>query len=359
MGRSCQKSMINLFDGQPWSIPVQPVEDELLSSFLVRVSQAHGQAPTRFCYYHFPSTCIWNRDIDRCASPNLLTQVSTKAGLPLSMVAEMTLSNFCEADLTRLGIYHRVRTRHGLRFCPQCILQYPAYKREWRSAWTAYCSRHRLRLLDACTSCGVVVMPHRSGRNGYCHACGSSLGIQPSSAVAPSESGLLDLQQELLAVDHNPTSSTSEIGAWTSTVREILQRVRKALVAAAQDERAILPECASGSLLHPTPNLCRIDGAMAHLSCARYVLDEWPGSFRRIALAGKLHPDSLGTPGDNWPSQVLTEIARLPPRAVRRPAKPRSSIRNELRQLHRKRTTGWRIRRAKLLIAAAGIRDVN
>lgn len=80
-------------------IPVhlKPKDDELLSSWLVRLSLAHGLTPREFGNMIRPgySTPLWNlRDIDLLHNVEILPSLSERCGVPLTRVRETTLSEF-------------------------------------------------------------------------------------------------------------------------------------------------------------------------------------------------------------------------------------------------------------------------
>lgn len=75
-------------------LPVRPDHDELLSSFLSRCARAHGMRPTVFCAFHLHPHAVWNRDIDRSASPALMKSIADKAHLQLRDIVSMTLRSW-------------------------------------------------------------------------------------------------------------------------------------------------------------------------------------------------------------------------------------------------------------------------
>lgn len=347
------------FDNTAWPIAVQPKTNELLSSFLVRVAHAHGLAPTRFCYYHFPNDSVWNRDIDQNANLNFIKRVSTKAALPLERVKAMTLTGLPALSLNRLGIYHRVRNRHGLRFCPQCLANCAVYLRDWRSVCAVYCPLHRCSLLDACTSCGAMVIPHRTGKIDHCFSCGSSLALQPSEQVMITQSQLVEFQQTCIdSFTSNVLESPSDLQVSYLAALEILQRLRKARIDSVISSSDPLPSFLVASFAEPIPSLSRTAGAIFHLESTNYLFKKWPESFRQIARILNLHSRSLGELNPNWSSQIIDEIQRLPQRSKREPSSPRSTVRNKLRKIHRQRLPDWRVKRAILLLKEAKVHHV-
>lgn len=171
-----------------WSRPVTPVPDELLSSYLIRSAWNHHADPYRFCVHTLGTAAIWNRDIDRTTNDGLLQQIAHMGDVSAEIVRGMTLRRI-EELLTNsssrrgagpwincLGIYHRIRRRHGLQVCVDCLRSCPAYLITWRLSFAAVCRQHGCWLLDACPHCDLPLMPHRQMiRRTACHACGTVL----------------------------------------------------------------------------------------------------------------------------------------------------------------------------------------
>ena len=78
------------------------------------------------------------------------------------------------------------------RFCPCCLRTdaTPYYRLEWRFKHWTVCPRHRVKMEDACQSCGSAPQMSKtmlSGNRGvpslaYCHACWSDVGRTPAPA---------------------------------------------------------------------------------------------------------------------------------------------------------------------------------
>ncbi|MGH8110147.1 MAG: TniQ family protein, partial [Arenimonas sp.] len=172
MARSGQSCVIPL----RWPITIAPGDEEVLSSFLCRAAQLHGLSPSRFCHFYMPGMPVWNRDIDRTPPPGLLKTVARQAGLTsVEKIKQTTLSVSTKNKkgasahtrlilhwITEVGIYHRLRTLHGQRFCPKCIQDRPFLLKHWRYSWCFCCTKHRILLQDACQQCGAVVALHRA-----------------------------------------------------------------------------------------------------------------------------------------------------------------------------------------------------
>lgn len=160
-----------------WPIHPQPLTDEILSSWMIRLAHANRFKVHDFYKLYFgKDKQIWTRDIDHLSPDWLIKGLSTHTGVPVDSIKNMTLSSYegiifekyNQATVTRgilpLGIYHRVRKFYGLQFCPLCLAEdkIPYFRKHWRVAYITTCNFHNTILYDRCPHCKQPIMPHRS-----------------------------------------------------------------------------------------------------------------------------------------------------------------------------------------------------
>ncbi len=339
-----------------WSFSPKPIDGELLGSYLVRGAGLYGVPPDRFCAFHFPEFRIWTRDIDRSATEPFLNALSEKAGLPPERVERMTLRDWgplvssrrhrgAASWINALGVYHRVRLRHGLQYCPMCIAGVPAYKKSWRLSFVTVCEMHRCMLLDACPCCGAPIIPHRQLAGALrCHSCHHSLvgaslppPKQPESAAA--------LQSECL---HALGMGFADVGGARVQAGAYFRGLR--ILASVMSERG----CGKGrgdAVSCRLPMECMGTASrVAALGALEALLAAWPQSFRRRAADRRWTRRTFCR--HSVPAWLYREVRHLPHGRVRR-AGTRHSLRAKLASLGRQKPDGWRGKRAALLICAA------
>ncbi|MCI3910586.1 TniQ family protein [Pseudomonas viridiflava] len=170
----------------------QPLSDELLTSWMVRLAFANG-----FALHTFYSNLlgfrapIWNRDSDRHPPSALLDCLSTATERPVEELRSLTLGCYegfifehfvINGDVPFLlptGLYHRMHRRAGIQFCPICLRLDPApyYRRHWRLALSTVCTAHDCFLEQVCPSCGSPVVFHQHGIGRSKLIAGSALSI--------------------------------------------------------------------------------------------------------------------------------------------------------------------------------------
>ncbi|MDQ1835286.1 TniQ family protein [Massilia scottii] len=355
---------------KPWVFKLAPYPDELLSSFLIRTAHAHGVSPHRFCRAFIPGVQIWTRDIDVSAAESTLSHIATQTGLSAASLREMTLPPMISGVdappryrssigwINAIGIYHRVRTRFGLQYCPHCLATEPAFLRSWRLSFVVACAKHGCYLLDRCMSCQRPIAQHRQGFDiTKCYHCGASL-----SRVVSGPSMLDVGLNHALEVQHifqNWAARTAvAIGDITATREQffagamlIMQVMKEKMRSHAQLRAGNWCDSESSMQLRFAKRMTRTQLC----SDVYQIVAEWPVNFLHFASASGMTQAAFNHHGGVpfWLGSVVAQLpARLRPRHT-------VSLREVTRQIQSIEAFGGeqcRARRAQALIKAAAAR---
>jgi hypothetical protein len=161
--------------GRLWPIHLKPCDDELLSSWLVRLSRAYGTDPRRFCASVWRHSAFWSRDIDKGIYEDVLEVLVDKTATPPAGVLGTTFwgyrgfpawelygSGFSPWILS-IGLRSGRRHRPWLQYCPYCLQadDDPYFRRQWRFTFVTVCPSHYCRLLDRCVACAAPCNIHQ------------------------------------------------------------------------------------------------------------------------------------------------------------------------------------------------------
>lgn len=293
-------------------IHLKPLPDELMSSWLVRLSHAHGvKVQTMSAILFGQDTAIWNRDIDRLASHGIIEILAAVSGTAIEQIENTTLrgyegylfeqhrANGICSWIVPLGIFHRSRRRPGLMFCPQCLREdtHPYFRRRWRLAFSTVCTRHRCDLLDVCRKCEAPIAPHRSDMQGrqvfpnaisnvHCGHCGFDLRTDHTTKVV--DKSLVQLQTRLeQALENGYTDWASNPAMHSIVFFEGLRSLIAGMTSMQTQERLT-----KSMKLSSWP---RTGLEMASLSMRRElfqllakVLEDWPKKFIEVMHERKL-----------------------------------------------------------------------
>ncbi len=314
-----------------WPFHFKPLEDELLSIWLIRLAHAHGYKVEQLCTMLLGrGRRLWNSDVDKFQPPLLRDALKRVTGITDAQLDAASLhsfegyiSDYFNAQggscwIVPLHIYHRSRKSPGLSYCPTCLANdsVPYFRRAWRLSFVTVCPRHGMELLDACPECSAPLAPHRVdiGPNGfmpgpdrivYCPACGLDLRKAASSASQPL---LLDWTSRLLAA-----SREGYIG-WGSRddVHSVLlfNGLRR-LVAAIRKRVAHAERGGSQTRNFDFLTVAQRRETMAHVAAALAQGPEGLRSYARmhgINLSDVLHS---GTQLPFWLAEALVPITRV------------------------------------------------
>jgi len=156
-----------------WPGFIQPYDDELFSSWLVRLSRNHRVKSHTFSKVYLQGMPIWNRDIDLLPNELLIDLINRSTSLSLNRIRSLFLhsylgiiftdlvNNSAHIGITKIGVYHRKRSCYGLLYCPLCLSTYPYFKKNWRLVTSICCTKCNVFLQDRCWNCNMPVEFHR------------------------------------------------------------------------------------------------------------------------------------------------------------------------------------------------------
>ncbi|MHA1998876.1 MAG: TniQ family protein [Promethearchaeota archaeon] len=173
-----------------FSLIPKPQTDELLSSWLVRVALANyatlseflksiNNVDTELIQIPLKTASWWNYDFDRKCNKLLRAILMRNLGITRQKIVDMTIEDF-EKNLFHLFIVGYMHSKWGgLRYCPRCFEEEPAYfRRSWKLKFITCCPEHNILLRNKCPTCKEPLsirklLPPKSIKQ--CWNCGSDL----------------------------------------------------------------------------------------------------------------------------------------------------------------------------------------
>lgn len=151
---------------------VPPFDDELLSSWIYRLSIEHRIKPQTFTSFYFKEYNFWCRDVDKFIPEDVIKIISNMTNLNYSEIRELQLEFYSNKlfenilpsytdGLTNIGIYHRTRIRFGLLACPSCLDQNQYFRKNWRLITSLVCTKCNCHLIDKCQNCSAPIIFQR------------------------------------------------------------------------------------------------------------------------------------------------------------------------------------------------------
>lgn len=348
-----------------WSqIHLQPTGDELLSTYLVRLAHRRGLSPHRFTTRCLPGVAIWTRDIDTSLSSETRVLLAQHLEISELAVRSMTLYGlmgftspideewrYCRRWINAVGIYHRIRTRYGLQYCPLCLKAQPVFRRQWRLAFSFVCAEHGAVLQDCCLSCGVPVMPHRCKFDvTRCWRCGASLctcalGDELAADILPLQARLMGwADSEFIPVGAELVPRAQFVHGAASVLRMMKEHMHS--------HPNLWTFGATTVAIHDELRLLRTPARLCLFSMLTEILDEWPVNFLQFALVAGITQVAFGR-YDKVPPWLATVVSQLPIRLRSRDSFSEANLLRYIRRLEHEGGTKNRSLRAQALMQAA------
>lgn len=167
---------------KPFVVVPEPLQDELLSSWLVRTAYAHHTHPHTFVNLFLGNNCerISQKEIDILLAHNEISSLEQKT-LNKINIFQMTLKSY-ESYLQEKIISNGFnKLLCSLRFCPKCLKadKVPYFRKIWKVAFYTVCSKHKCFMLDTCPQCNTKIDISKMYQNKfsfqYCYKCGFDL----------------------------------------------------------------------------------------------------------------------------------------------------------------------------------------
>jgi len=321
-----------------WCVRPVPEDDELLSSWLHRLAIANAICDHTVCRLMFGRLDVWNRNLDRSFPESALPILSAWTGVSVERLSMMRLGRWTgrlsERVLTRgnsawilpAGVYHRIRRRFGLLFCPLCLAERSATALwMWRIAWSTCCLAHERMLLDRCPKCGGVYLPHRTAPSLFGKACCAHCcwDLCRSSTCGATSSALqiqLALEEALLTGGFKygrlDLPSLHFFGGFRTMVRVLLSPKSKYLVAGILDTDVESGEVSRNVLPFEFRDL---GTRRATIGAAWRLLEDWPHQFVSLMRSSRLGRWVFGSRLGDIPYWIETALDEMPACEVRGP----------------------------------------
>ncbi|MGA9995644.1 MAG: TniQ family protein [Pyrinomonadaceae bacterium] len=311
------------FSGHLWPIHLKPMEDELLSSWLVRLARFHGLKLHKFSSTVWPGKQIWNRDIDKSADAEIVRTLSVKTGTPVERVKVTTLAAYEDilyekhnlfgpsSWIMPVGVYHRTRKKFGLQYCPLCLAEdkEPYYRRKWRLAFMVLCEKHHIVLYDRCSKCAEPINFHRDELGNHrkqvatsltrCHVCRFDLRTFKKRSVistTPTETKFTIMLLQAMNVGFMKISADVTIYAllYFAGLRQLMKivamrdkridRLRQAI----SKEYGVEDYSPVGLGSHADVQELSLESRRQLLGLVRCLVEQWPYRFIELSLKNKI-----------------------------------------------------------------------
>lgn len=316
---------MDLFGPVRLPVPLAPLEDELFSSWFMRVAFANGLTVNSLArFLTGRGRQLFSGDPDRGVWLEPGHVLAELTGVSKDCVDGLYLRSYTDKlwpPVQDKGVWRNVlhvtnkahaRKYFGLQYCPVCLANdaTPYFRKHWRLSFYVLCPTHRCFLRDDCSYCGAPVVPHRVGIGhafqklrwsiAQCHAC--TLDLCRASEQRRQE------PNEQLAQFQTMLASALEDG-WTevsgSPVHGVLFfegfRIMQSLLDDSKRSGELLERMGMGGEKNAVGNsryggieTTRISRRIKSLESARRFLKDWPSVLIANADCSQLSLSTFG-----------------------------------------------------------------
>lgn len=228
----------------PWPARIKPLENESLSSWLVRASLANHSTPSSIANYIWPGWRAWTRDIDRELSKSQLASLSLVSTLSPKELQKLTLRPVIQritgkielntATAWKWVIQRSTRnknTNRSTQFCPLCLQEdlKPYLRLHWRISFITVCTKHNVNLLDCCPHCGESIEIHKINRGKLSSCAHCRWNITDVTPVKANREAL-SLTDHLIDDMHLAISDRFELLAFVTALVRRLPKLQDKIV---------------------------------------------------------------------------------------------------------------------------------
>lgn len=195
-----------------WQFTVEPYENEILSSWLVRIAQANYTHLYALFSHSDYKRSIYKNDLDLIPySSGFYEWLSQMTDIGIERIRKMSLQTYegyVQERITQHPKQSWIITMgqfkaHGYRFCPECLKEHAYFRKEWRLLLVNVCSHHSVYLSNHCDACDAPIVPQLIDEHSTlvsCYRCGYDLRQNHLHYIDLNHEHIAATQQKLLQI---------------------------------------------------------------------------------------------------------------------------------------------------------------
>ncbi|RWB36694.1 MAG: hypothetical protein EOQ44_35650 [Mesorhizobium sp.] len=175
-----------------WPVSVDPLPDELLSSWIHRLALANGIVPRSFAGVLGIGGGMWSPRLDLRLPLRVAALLGNRTGVPHETISAMVMTG-CALTPLLLPLRGAARRNRSawMQYCSLCLADdaSPYFRRQWRLASRISCFGHGRGLRDRCPACRSGIASFDQDKlipQHFCSRCGFDLRLAPKALVKAS-----------------------------------------------------------------------------------------------------------------------------------------------------------------------------
>lgn len=212
-----------------WPVSVDPLPDEVLSSWLNRLALANGIAPRSFADVLGLRRGMWSPRLELRLPRHVAALLAHQTGVSDKSISAMSMTGDALMPLLLPLRENAARNRSSwIQYCPQCLADddVPYFRRHWRLASRISCFEHGSGLRDRCPACRSGIASFDQGElipQHFCARCGFDLRSAKRTPINAPARRLERSIQDIFRV---------ELAIGSTSISDLISRLLRAPVAA-------------------------------------------------------------------------------------------------------------------------------
>lgn len=327
-----KKIKFNELKNENFTIIPIPLEDEILSSWIVRVAYAHKTHPHTFVnqYLNYRPYSFFLSECDLTLDEAMINTIDKKCRYKID-VRSLMLTTY--AGYVQENIYDNNPTiffTHQ-KYCPICLREdkVPYFRKKWRVVFYNMCHKHSCYLYEHCPSCksklDISKMHNNKLPYTHCHECGFELKRGRNLSVHKSNISSLEYQNKIFKIIHDGYIQLDRTPVYSFLFFEVFSKLSKLILLNRKHEfinkhplYSLIKNVKQQNVNHPIFKKIDAKTQSYLFGLIMYLFDNFPRNLENYILQNKLTYYNMTTKVPYLPFWYKTAVNTIMPQYLPR-----------------------------------------
>lgn len=305
-----------------------PLEDELLSSWIVRTAYAHKTHPHTFTnqYLNYRQHSFFLAQSDITLDEDMIKTIEEKSYHKIDIRSLMltTYSGYIQENIYE---NNPATFFSQQKYCPACLREdkVPYFRKKWRVVFYNICHKHKCRLYEHCPSCKTKLDISKMYDNRlpytHCHHCGFELKKGRKLPIHKKYSSSLEYQKKIFKILHNGYILLDKTPIYSFLFFEVFSKLSK-LILLIHKHRfidkhplfSLLKNAEQYKINHPIFKKIDAKAQSTLFGLIMYIFEDFPHNLKAYIQANNLTYYNLTTKMSDIPFWYEKAVNEITPR---------------------------------------------
>lgn len=310
-------------------VPI-PFEDELLSSWIVRMAYAHKTHPHTFVnqYLNYRPYAFFLAENDITLNTEMIKDIESKTYHKID-VRSLMLTTY--SGILQENIYPNNPTiffTHQ-KYCPMCLREdkVPYFRKVWRTVFYNICNKHQCYLYEYCPAChdrlDISKMYDNQLPFTYCHRCGFEFKKGRKLPNHKKYIASLDYQNKIFKIIQDGYIQFGETPIYSFLFFEVFSKISKLILLNKKYQYinkhplfSLIKNAKQRKINHPIFKKIDLRGQLGLFGLIMYLFDNFPNNLENYIHRNMLTYHDLTTKVQDIPFWYEEIINSIVPRYV-------------------------------------------